>query len=1018
MSFSALRTGLLGLMLLVTSLAEAQYFGRNKPTYKRLDFKVVKSPNFSLYHYFQNKEDAVRLLQDSERWYKLHQQVLQDTIAGQNPIIFYKNHADFQQTTAINSSINVGTGGVTEALKNRVIMPVTLSNKQTDHVLGHELVHAFQYNMILKTGDSTSLNSLRNLPLFMIEGLAEYMSIGSVDPNTAMWMRDAVLHDKIPTLKDLTTNSRFFPYRWGQVFWSFVAGTWGDNVIEPLFMNTAKYGYEAAIERSLNVKPEIFSQMWKSRLKSYYEPFIAQADSIPTGYKLLHKDNAGDMNISPVLSPNGQFIAYLSEQNILGLDLFLADAKTGKVIRRLASLTTNDHLDNFNFLESAGTWSPYGDRFAFVVFGKGRNQLAIVDVARGKIVETLDIPGVDAFSYPSWSPDGERIVVSGLVEGKSDLYLYNIRTKKVQQLTQDLYSDLMPSWSADGKHIVFSTDRPTTTEIEKSLSYNLAEIDVNTGNVSVIDAFAGADNVNPVYEPSSGNIIFLSDRDGFRNMYRYKKEDRQVQSLTNYATGISGITALSPALSIARTTPQVAYSYYNNGKYTVYTAPVSAFNTTTVRADSISRRAAVLPPSRHSNPVVNQNLASMSLTAPIVPADSIREAPYKPEFKLDHISNSAGVGASSGPFGTGLQGGVNMIFSDVLGANQLFAAASINGEVYDFGAQAAYLRQKGRFHWGAMVGHVPFMSARIGYTTDSLQIGDKKQQVNNVILEKTRIFQQQLNLIGNYVISTTRRFEFGTGVSRYSYRVDRLNTYYYNGFFVKSDQERIKEVPDPFHFEQAFVAYVGDNSYFGLTSPLAGRRYRLHAEQYFGDFDVFTGLADYRQYIFVKPFALAFRAMYQARVGKDAENGRLAPLSIAHPTFIRGFANDYVTKSQQLGKENISYSNLYGSRIAVANAELRLPLTGPEKLAMFKSGFLFSDLNFFVDAGMAWSQDRTFIEGPNVSPSMAAKPLISAGASLRVNLFGYLIVEPFYAIPLEKNGLKLANFGLNLAPGW
>ncbi|MDV7401671.1 hypothetical protein RZS08_60185, partial [Arthrospira platensis SPKY1] len=60
-------------------------------------------------------------------------------------------------------------------------------------------MHAFQYQMILG-GDSTSMESLGNLPLWMVEGLAEYMSIGRTDAHTAMWMRDAVLHDDIPTL--------------------------------------------------------------------------------------------------------------------------------------------------------------------------------------------------------------------------------------------------------------------------------------------------------------------------------------------------------------------------------------------------------------------------------------------------------------------------------------------------------------------------------------------------------------------------------------------------------------------------------------------------------------------------------------------------------------------------------------------------------------------------------------------------------------------------------------------------
>jgi hypothetical protein len=57
----------------------------------------------------------------------------------------------------------------------------------------------------------------------MVEGMAEYLSIGSVDANTAMWMRDAIINDDFPTLKEMTTGYEYFPYRYGHAFWAFVA---------------------------------------------------------------------------------------------------------------------------------------------------------------------------------------------------------------------------------------------------------------------------------------------------------------------------------------------------------------------------------------------------------------------------------------------------------------------------------------------------------------------------------------------------------------------------------------------------------------------------------------------------------------------------------------------------------------------------------------------------------------------------------------------------------------------------
>src|SRR5690606_28814110 len=144
-----------------------------KPHYTAFDFKVTKSPHFSLHHYLNNDSLAETFLGTAERWYDYERKIFRDTFPEPNPIILYANHADFQQTTAISGTIGVGTGGVTEALKNRVAMPLMELNSQTNHVLGHELVHAFQFRMFKNSRDSLSLSNIQQVPLWMVEGLAE-----------------------------------------------------------------------------------------------------------------------------------------------------------------------------------------------------------------------------------------------------------------------------------------------------------------------------------------------------------------------------------------------------------------------------------------------------------------------------------------------------------------------------------------------------------------------------------------------------------------------------------------------------------------------------------------------------------------------------------------------------------------------------------------------------------------------------------------------------------------------------
>ncbi|HIX55595.1 MAG TPA: tolB protein precursor, partial [Candidatus Sphingobacterium stercoripullorum] len=135
-------------------------------------------------------------------------------------------------------------------------------------------------------------------------------------------------------------------------------------------------------------------------------------------------------------------------------------------------------------------------------------------------------------------------------------------------------------------------------------------------------------------------------------------------------------------------------------------------------------------------------------------------------------------------------------------------------------------------------------------------------------------------------------------------------------------------------------------------------------------------------------------------------------------------------------------SDLMGSKMAIGNLEMRIPFTGPKELAVMESGFLFSDLNIFIDGGVAWNRgnkvkmsksdsdrveaidgDGNPIIGSDGKPVMVydsnvKAPVFSAGVSLRINLFGAMILEPYYAIPFQRSDVKFGVFGLNFAPGW
>ncbi len=1004
-------------VFLLPAPASAQYFGRNKPYYKKFRYKVYETPHFDIYYYLKNDSVLNQMARMSEEWYRLHREKFNIDLKGHNPLFLYNNHADFQQTTTISGEIGIGTGGVTEVLKNRIVFPITPIFAQTDHVLGHEMVHAFQYTLILH-GDSTNMSSLNNLPLWMVEGMAEYFSIGSHDPHTAMWMRDAILHDKFPTFKDLNTDPRYFPYRWGQAFWAFIGKTWGDDLIVPLFQRTAMVGYEQAMKDVLGLSATTIEGMWKSAYTLYYKKFLPDSVEHLTGVKVAFPGNAGDVNVSPSLSPDGKYLVFLSEKDVISFDLFLADVAKRKVVKRLSATVQHHEIDAMNNLESAGTWSPDSRYFAFTVYDKGKNALVIVDVKRNKLSKKIFVPGVPAFYQPAWSPDGRSIVLVGLVDGQPDLFQYFLDNEEVYKITNDRYSYLHPCWSHDGRYLVVATDRTPVPTDMPYLHTNLALIDMKTHKITVLPVFPGADNLNPLFSVDDRSIFFLSDRDGKRNLYRYDLETGKVFQLTDYEIGITGITQYSPAVSISRHDNELVYSYYSDNKYTIYKALVSDFPEKEVSPESVDFEAGILPPLRHVGVnIVDRGLMHREPLTAIHPEDYLKK-PYKARFQLDYISNVQ-AGISTNSFARGMTGSVFAIFSDIAGTQQLFTALALNGEIYDFGGQITYINQMNRLTWGASVSHIPYMSGYSYVKPDTLRIGDRYYLVDNLVYDIIRTFEDKIELYAYYPISTTKRLEAGVSQAFYYYRIDEWNNYYdpVYGTYMGGNRHKLP-APKGFNMQTVYAAAVLDNSINGLASPMRGARGRLEVEKYFGVYDFLALTGDYRKYFYLRPLTVAARGIYTGRLATNGRQFSLYPLTPSYPWYMHGYDNYKVFDGMPADQASFILDQFYGNQMAVANMEVRLPLAGPKRLGLIKVKYFYTELVGFLDGSLTWDRgDRISLDYTDYDPSNRV-PLFSTGFSARVNVMGAIVVEPYYAWPLIGDRMGHGYFGVNFLPGW
>jgi len=1033
-SFTALLV-LLGVAasLFVPVSLEAQYFGRNKVQYDNFDFQVMRTPHFHIYFYPEAAEaieDAARM---AERWYERLARAFQHEFEEPKPLILYANHPDFQQTNTLRGAIGEGTGGVTESLKNRVIMPLGGSYAATDHVLGHELVHAFQYN-IAQSRRGGGLQGLVRLPLWMVEGMAEYLSVGREDPHTGMWLRDALLRDDLPTIRQMTRERRFFPYRFGQAFWTFVGGTYGDEVVMDLFRRSLRIGFDPALEQILGIESDSLSTLWHNRITEEYRPLM-EGRSAPgeVGTLLLAPSTgAGRQNVAPSISPDGRLVAFMSEKDLFTVDLFLADATTGEIVRKLRSANADPHADALRFIDSSGSWSPDGSRFVFVTFADGANELNIIETRNGSLVERVRVKdqGIGAVANPAWSPDGTRIAFTGQVGGMSDLFVYHVESRRLDRLTADRHSDLQAAWSPDGNTLAFISDRGPETDFDL-LTYSefqVALMELESREIRILDLFGNVKHSNPQFSPDGRGLFFLSDQDGFSDVYRTDLSTGEVERVTRVATGVSGITSLSPAMTVARNTGTMVFSVFDSFEFHIYAldSQRTAGGTTVARSEE-DRAGRMIPPAESqvfSRVAAYLDDAETGLVSPSTFSAAAADT-YRPGLTLDYVGTpTIGVGADR--YGQYVGGGAAAFFSDMLGNRNLGLAFSAQGTMKDIGGQAVYQDLSKRWNWGAGAARIPLLYLLAGYNRDPS---------GNLIYQeiRERLFVTQASGLLAYPFSTTRRVEGSMGFTRYSY--DRETEDFIldpTGRFVLDRRRGSLDAPDPINLGQASVALVGDNSFFGFTSPVRGGRYRLELETTVGTLQYQTALADFRRYFSPhRALTVAARGMHYGRYGSGAVDNRIRPLFLGYETLVRGYAWESFRAQECVRPDTDSgtcpvFDRLFGSKLAVANLEVRLPVIGTEQFGLLNLPYIPLELLAFADVGMAWDNevqvngvrqrvpaDLTWTRDP-ISLGI---PVASVGLSSRVNILGMLILEAYYAFPFQRPD-RGAHWGFNLAPGW
>lgn len=809
-------------------------FGKNKVQYDDHTWSFIQTEHFDIYFHEKGRELADFSALILEQAVKEISSVLNWRMRKRTSIIIYNSHSDFQQTNVTLQYMYEGIQGFTEIFKNRAVVAFDGSINSFWHLLRHELVHVVVNDMIYG-GSIQSVVSGRvrlRIPLWMNEGLAEYISIGW-DTNADMILRDIATTNDIPNVNEL---DYYLAYKGGQSVYRFIAEKYGDQKIGEIWSNMkGRSSAEKGFETSIGMNLKELSESWHKWVRTEYWPDVADRDELgDIAIRLTdHKKLKNYFNTGPSINPNGTKIAMMSDRKGYA-DIYLISVSDGKVLKKLVSGQRTPDLEELKWLNPRLSWSPDGKNIVLAVKSGAKDALIIVDTKTKKRKKYTFDECNELFSA-AWSPDGKQIAFIGLNNDRTDLYVFHLKNKKLTRLTNDWASDFEPNWSPDNKKIVFASQRNiNNTDMNSdeltnwsTSPYNQTDLyicDVKTGEISQLTETPWNENY-PAWAHTQNKIIYTSDAHGISNLYILDLDSNIHVAVTNVLTGVfqpslsqddsrlvfagyskSGwdVFTISNPLALVDEPKTVKPTVFANRLAEIWDNPEEniRFNIPSPEDVQLSYTHKVSGEQSYTNYIFAPNYQQLSSQVPDtvdILADTVSYKddegkfnvnPYKTKFTLDLIDSQAGYNTF-----WGFQGTTVFAFSDVLGDHRFTFGTEmyIDLENSDYYLSYQYLARRTNF------GVTGFHSANFW-------------QINMFQLYRLRNY--------GFDFSVSRPF------SRFS-RVEFAATSY------NIEQKLINIITGQEEYTQMIhtilprAALVFDNTLWGYFYPIDGWRWRL-----------------------------------------------------------------------------------------------------------------------------------------------------------------------------------------------
>jgi hypothetical protein len=566
-----------------------QEFGKNRVQYQPFNWTYYGFDRYQVYLYEGGQELAQYVAKRTEIELETIERKLDFQFEDKLQVLVYTNQGDFRQSNVgLSSEENGNLGGVTKISGTKFAVYFKGDhhdlNKQIRAGIAEVLINDMMYGG--RARDMVKNSTLLVLPDWYKKGLVSYLSEDwNIDLDNAIM--DGINNDKYYSFNKLSGDEAV---QAGHALWNYIADSYGEaSIPNVLYMTKVSRSVESSFSFVLGTTTQTIVYEWidsfakrnlnadTSRYLPKSDPILAKPKDFRNYYQL--KISSDGKNVAYVTNELSQYKVYVKSLE--------EDSKPKRIAKWGPKI---DRINDLSYPLLA--WNPRGTVLAMINEKKGVIYLNTYNLEE-KETFSKPITGIEKINDFGYSPDGKKIVFSGVKKGKgqADIFVYAINAGGLEQITNDVWDDNQPRFVNKGNQILFSSNRVSDTIKAKDdarydylqskyndiFMYNLqtkSKVLLRVTNTPYINELQPSDYDN-------GYFTYLSEANGIRNRFLAKLDSvisyvdtTEHYRYTFYPKIISNYKSNVLEQDISLKSKKVAEVFYLNGKQYMYVSKI------------------------------------------------------------------------------------------------------------------------------------------------------------------------------------------------------------------------------------------------------------------------------------------------------------------------------------------------------------------------------------------------------------------------------------------------------------